>query len=154
MGRVFAAILLVVVLVIGGGIIATTAYQAGLSTAVTTATGSGGTVVTPVVVPAYGHWYGWSPFGAIFGFFATLFFLFIVFGLIRAILWRGGPGRRGGWGGPGYWGGKGGWGGPDGHGHSPSEARAHETFDDWHRRAHGDAPQPGSTDPTRPTGTA
>ena len=54
MRRVFAAILLVAVLAIGGGIIATTAYQAGLSTAVTTATGSGGTVVAPVVVPAYG----------------------------------------------------------------------------------------------------
>ena len=41
MPRVFAAILLVVVLVVGGGIIATTAYQAGLSTAVTTATTGG-----------------------------------------------------------------------------------------------------------------
>ena len=153
MGRVIAAILLVVVLVIGGGVIATTAYQAGLNAAVTTATGSGA-VVTPVVVPPYGYGYGWSPFGAIFGFFATLFFLFIVFALIRAIFWRGGPGRRGGWGGPGYWGGKGSWAGPEGHGHSPWEARAHETFDDWHRRAHGDAPETGPTDPTRPTGTA
>ena len=36
MPRIFAAILLVAVLAIGGGIIATTAYQAGLSTAVTT----------------------------------------------------------------------------------------------------------------------
>jgi hypothetical protein len=159
MGRIIAAILLVAVLVIGGGIIATTAYQAGLSTAVTTATGSGGTVVTPVVVPAYG--YGWHPFGVgfgIFGFFATLFFLFIVFALIRAIVWRGGPGRRGwgpgwgpGWGGPGWYGsGK----GPDGHGQSPWEARAHETFDGWHRQAHGDAPETGPIDPTRPTGTA
>jgi hypothetical protein len=153
MGRVIAAILLVAVLVIGGGVIATTAYQAGLNTAVTTATGSGA-VVTPVVVPTYGYGYGWSPFGAIFGFFATLFFLFIVFALIRAIFWRGGPGRRGGWGGPGYWGGKGSWAGPEGHGHSPWEARAHETFDDWHRRAHGDAPEASPTDPTRPTGTA
>jgi len=154
MGRVFAAILLVAVLAIGGGIIATTAYQAGLSTAVTTATGSGGTVVTPVVVPAYGYGYGWNPFGGIFGFFATLFFLFIVFALIRAIFWRGGHGRRGGWG-PG-WGGPGwsGYGkGPDGHGHSPWEARAHETFDDWHRRAHGDAPT-GPNDPPTPTGVA
>ena len=58
MPRVIAAILLVVVLVIGGGIIATTAYQAGLSTAVTTATADGATVVAPVVVPAYG--YGWA----------------------------------------------------------------------------------------------
>ena len=67
MPRVFAAILLVAVLVIGGGIIANTAYQAGLSTAVTTTTPSGTTVVTPVVVPAYGYGFGWHPFG--FGFF-------------------------------------------------------------------------------------
>ena len=157
MSRVIAAILLVAVLAVGGGIIATTAYQAGLSTAVTTATGSGGTVVTtPVVVPAYGYGYGWHPFGAIFGFFATLFFLFIVFALIRAIFWRGGPGRRGGWG-PGW--GAPGWSGygkgPERHGpgRSPWEARAHETFDDWHRRAHGVAPT-GPNDPPTPTGVA
>ena len=56
--------------------------------------------------PAYGYGYGWgwhAGFG-FFGFLATLFFLFIVFALIRAIFWRGGSGRRGGWG-PGGWGG-------------------------------------------------
>ena len=152
MGRVIAAILLVAVLAIGGGIIASTAYQAGLSTAVTTATASGGTVVAPVVVPpyayGYGYGFGWHPFGfgfGIFGFFATLFFLFIVFALIRAIFWRGGPGRRG-WG-SGGWGAPGGYGqgkGPGGHGHSPWEARAHDTFDDWHRHAHGEGADAGS----------
>ena len=96
MPRIIAAILLVVVLAIGGGIIATTAYQAGLSTAVTTTTAEGGTVVAPVVVPAYG--YGWHPFGfgfGIFGFFATLFFLFVVFALIRGDLLARRPGRLG-----------------------------------------------------------
>ena len=124
MPRILAAILLVAVLAIGGGIIATTAYQAGLSTAITTATGSAGTAVTPVVVPAYGYGYGpgWHPgFGfGFFGFLATLFFLFIVFALIRAIFWRGGPGRRG-WG-PGGWGGYGYGKGPDGSGHGPGRA--------------------------------
>jgi hypothetical protein len=151
MSRVIAAILLVAVLALGGGIIATTAYQAGLSTAVTTVTGSGGTVVTPV--PGYG--YGWHPFGWGFGFFGFLFFLFvlfIVFGLLRAIFWRGGP-RGGGWGpgGRGWYGyGK----GPDGHGHGGWDARAHETFDDWHRRAHGETPPSGPDDPASPTGVA
>ncbi len=98
MPRVIAAILLVAVLAIGGGLIATTAYQAGLSTAVTTASAAGATVVAPVVVPAYGYGWGWHPGFGIFGFLAALFFLFIVFGLIRAIVWRGGPGRHGGWG--------------------------------------------------------
>ena len=155
MPRIIAAILLVVVLAIGGGIIATTAYQAGLSTAVTTTTADGATVVAPVIVPAYG--YGWHPFGfgfGIFGFFATLFFVCVVFALIRAIVWRGGPGRRGGWGGPGSYG----WGygpgaGTDGDrgGRSPWESRAHDTFDTWHRQAH-DAPAASRVDaPAPPT---
>ena len=156
MRRIIPAILLIAVLAIGGGIIASTAYQAGLQTAVTTtAAGTG----TTVVVPAYGVGYGWHPFGfgfGIFGFFATLFFLFVVFALIRAIVWRGGPGRRGGWGGPGSYG----WGyGPgagtdtdgDRAGRSPWESRAHDTFDTWHRQAH-DAPAASRVDaPAPPT---
>ena len=59
MPRIVAAIVLVAVLAVGGGIIATTAYQAGVSSAVTTTVGTTatGTVVAPVVVPAYGV--GW-----------------------------------------------------------------------------------------------
>jgi hypothetical protein len=156
MPRILAAILLVAVLAIGGGLIATTAYQAGLSTAVTTATGSAGTVVAPVVVPAYGYGYGpgWHAGFGFFGFLGTLLFLFLVFALLRAIFWRGGPGRRG-WG-PGGYGGYGYGKGPDGsgHGHGPWESRANEAFDEWHRRAHGETAPPEPTDPTRPTGTA
>ncbi len=147
MPRFLAAILLVAVLAIGGGIIATTAYQAGVSTAVTTASGSAAAV--PVVVPAYGYGYGWgwhAGFG-FFGFLAGLFFLFIVFALIRAIFWRGGPGRRGGWG-------SGGW-GYDGYSKGPGwETRGSQSFDEWHRRAHGETPPGDPHDPTRPTGTA
>jgi hypothetical protein len=149
MARVFAAILLVTVLVIGGGIIATTAYNAGIAAGTTVTTPDGGTTVTPVVVPAYG--YGWHPFGWGFGFFGFLFFLFflfIVFGLIRAIFWRG-PGR-GGWGGAGWYGPKGSYGA----GGSPWRDHAHDTFDDWHRRAHGDAPETGPTDPPTRAGVA
>ena len=58
MRRVFAAILLIAVLAIAGGAIASTAYQAGVSTAVSTATVDGHTVVTaPIVVPA-----DWTPY--------------------------------------------------------------------------------------------
>jgi hypothetical protein len=154
MPRILAAILLVAVLAIGGGLIATTAYQAGLSTAVTTA-GASGAVVTPVVVPAYGYGYGfgWHPGFGLFGFLGALFFLFIVFALVRAIFWRGGPGRRGGWG-SGGWGGYGPGTGPNGHDHGPWESRANQAFDEWHRRAHGDTPPADPTDATRPTGTA
>jgi hypothetical protein len=144
MQRFIAAILLIAVLVVGGGIIATTAYQVGLSTAVTTATASSGTVATPVVVPpyGYGYGYGWHPFAfgfGIFGFLGTLLFLFIIFGLIRALVFRGGPGRRGGWG---------------GRDHSPWEDRAHETFERWHEGAHSgppDRPSSGSSTPADPS---
>ena len=145
MRRIIPAILLIAVLAVGESAIATTAYQAGLSTAVTTAAESTGTVVAPVVVPAYGYGWGLHPgFGfGIFGFLGTLFFVFIVFALIRAIVW-GGRGRRG-WGGPGPggWGGPGGYGTDPDHGGSPWASRAHGTFEEWHRQAHAD-PTPGS----------
>ena len=134
MSRIFAVFLLLVVLAVGGSAIAATAYQAGLTTAVAQVPADGATtVVTPVVV----HGYGWGfPGFGIFGFFATLFFIFLVFGLLRAIFW-GGRGHRNGWGGPGW--GPGGPGGPgrgwdqDG---SPWRDRAHGTFETWHREAH------------------
>jgi hypothetical protein len=137
--RLIAAFLLVLVLAIGGGLIATTAYQAGLQTAITTSVGSGA-VVAPVVVPYGVGWHG-AGFGfGIFGLFATLFFLFIVFALLRAAFFRGSR-WHGGWGPRADW---------ADHGHGSSEARApweshaRETFDTWHRLAHD---TPASTQP-------
>jgi hypothetical protein len=142
MRRTIAIGLLIALLVIGGGVIATAAYQVGLNVAVTTAVADGGTVVAPV--PAYG-WgygpgYGWHPFGfgfGIFGLLFGLFFLFIIFGLIRAIFWGG----RRGWG-PGSWGGRGGWGGPGNGGDS--------RFEEWHRQAHegGSSNEPPASNTT------
>ncbi len=149
MRRTIAAVLLIALLAIGGGLIANTAYQAGLNTAVTTAAADGATVVAPV--PAYG-WgygmgYGWHPFGfgfGIFGLLFGLFFLFIIFGLIRAIFWGG----RRGWG-------PGGWGGPGNHGDSRYERnpwieRFGPSFEEWHRQAHeprssNEPPAPNTT---------
>ena len=132
MSRIFAVFLLLVVLAVGGSAIAATAYQAGLTTAVAQVPADGATVVAPVVVHGYGWGWGFPGFG-IFGFFATLFFIFLVFGLLRAIFW-GGRGHRNGWGGP-----AGvpadpaaGW-DQDG---SPWRDRAHGTFETWHREAH------------------
>ena len=145
MFRIVAAIVLVAVLAVGGGIIATSAYQAGAASAVTTVTGAAGTVVTPVVVPATG--WGWHPFGFVgwfFGFLFFVFFLFLVFGLIRAIVW-GGRGRRG-WYGPGW-----GPGGPDG-ARAHWESRAHRTFEDWHREAHGGSSGSGPAGSVPPPG--
>jgi hypothetical protein len=145
MRRIVPAILLIALLAIGGGFIANAAYQAGVNTAVTTAVANGGTVA-PVVVPPYGYGYGYGlhPFGfgfGIFGLLFGLFFLFIIFGLIRAIFWGGRHGwGRGGWGGPGAWGGPGGPGHHNGdprYERNPWIERFGPSFEEWHRRAHG-----------------
>ncbi len=132
MRRPIAGILLIAALLLGGGLIATTAYQAGLSTAVTTVAttpidGSTGATVTPVLVPGgYGYGFGangfgWGPGFGFFGFLGTLLFIVLIVGLLRAVFGRGrGAGR---------------WGGPGG---------VHQTFEAWHREAHGGS-APGAT---------
>ena len=151
MRNLIIGLLVVAALVVGGGIIAQTAYQAGVSTAVTTAAVNAppGTVVTPVApypYPYYGPGWGWHGGFGIFGFFFFLFFLFLIFGLLRAVFWRGrggwggpgGPGRWGGPGGPGAYGGYGKWGDHD------HRARFQETFDDMHRQSHEGSAAPGA----------
>jgi hypothetical protein len=152
MRRLFIGILIVAAIVVGGGFVANAAYQAGLSTAITTAAANApdGTVVTPVAPGAYqyGYGYGYGPgwghgFGfGIFGFLGTLLFLFLIFGLLRAVFWRGG-----GWGGRGGPG-PGGWGGPGRWGNGEHRSRFQETFEDWHRQAHGASSE--STPPKDP----
>ena len=114
--RVVAGIVLALI-VAGIGI---GAYQLGVQAGVAQ---EAGTAVAPAVA-----YYGWHPYGfgfGFFGFFGTLLFLFLVFVLIRAVVFGG----RGRWGGPGY-------GGPRGWRGGPWEQRAHDTFEDWHREAH------------------
>ena len=140
MSRTIAAILLVAVMAVGGGFIALTAYQAGLGTAVATAVAEGGAAVVAPVAP-YGYGYGWNGGGfGFFGFLGTLLFLFLVFGLIRAVFWRGGPGR-------------GAWGHDHGRGRTFWDSRFGESFDDWHRRAHdpdSSREPPASNTPSKP----
>ena len=154
MRNLFIGFLILAVVVIGGAFVANTAYQAGLSTAITTAAANApeGTVVTPVAPGAYpygyGHGWGWGWGGFnVFGLLAGLFFLFLLFALIRAATWRGR-----GWGGYGKWGGPGGPGGPGAWGDHDHRARFQDTFDDWHRQAHDrSTTSTGSTGPTPPT---
>ena len=127
--RVIAGIALaLVVAAIGIG-----AFQLGVQTGVAQ---DAGTAVAPVGP----YYYGWHPFGFGFGFFGflgTLLFIFLIFALIRGIVW-GGRGRRRG--------GPGGWGGQPGYRGGPWESRARETFEDWHREAHeGRGPDGGSS---------
>jgi len=158
MRNLFIGLLVVAALVVGGGIIAQTAYQAGLSTAVTTAAASApaGTVVTPVAPVPYPYYYGgwgwgWGHGFPFLGFIGFFLFLFLIFGLMRAIFWRGrwgGPGGRGGWGGPGGYGyGYGGNGGQGTWGDHDHRARFQQTFDEMHRQLQGEVQ---STPPTPP----
>ena len=158
MSRIFAAFLLIAVLAIGGSAVAATAYQAGLTTAVAQIPAGSATVVAPVVIPAYGYGFGHPGFGFL-GFLGTIFFLILVFGLLRAIFGRGrghghgwGPGGPGGPGGAVSHGGPGGPCGPDGQ--NPWQARANQRFEAWHREAHGGPtgdPIDGPPAPTAPT---
>ena len=135
MRRALSIILIIGLLALGGGFIAQTAYQAGLSTAITTVqvqAGADGSVVAPFIVPGYGYgWHngfgpGFGPGFGIFGFLGFLLFAFLFVGLIRVLSFRGGAGR---------------WGGPNGKtGTHPWEPRARQAFDDWHRTAHDDRP--------------
>ena len=128
MRNLFIGLLVVAALVVGGGFIAQTAYQAGLSTAITTAAANApdGTVVTPVAPAGYPYGYygpGWGHGGfSILGFLGTLLVIFIIFGLLRAAFWRGG----GGW----------------GNGRHDPRSRFHQSFEDWHREAHGESTPP------------
>jgi hypothetical protein len=144
-GRSGFRLLVVIVLVVGLAFLGIGAYNAGIAAGVAQGAGAAippGSVVAPGAIPYY---YGWHPFGFGFGFLGflgTLLFVFLIFGLIRAVAF-GGRGR--GWGGPGHWGpgGPGGPGGPDKWRNSPWAGRARETFDEWHRESHsGEAGTP------------
>lgn len=157
MRQFFIGFLIVAAILVGGSVIANVAYQVGVQTAVTTvaATAPEGTVVTPVVpggVPGYGYGYGYGPGwgwhggpgSGIFGLLFGLFFLFLLFGLIRAAF-----GRGRGWGGPGGggWGGPGAWGNHERNGDRPRERQARDLHDSWHREQSGESGgSPSSTD--------
>ena len=124
--RFFTAAILVLVL---GGLVAAGAYEAGVAqgSAQIVAVAPG---VAPAVAPAvayYGHPYGWG-FGFFpFGFLFPILGLFLFFALMRALV-----GGRHGYGHHGW--------------HAESQSGVPGRFEDWHRRAHGDAAA-GTTPP-------
>lgn len=144
--RLLALVALVAVLAVGGGAV----YQLGLTDGIAhgVVQGTGSQVVVP-----YG--YGWHGGIGFFGFLATLIFLFLVFGLMRTILFGERGGRHGmhrGWGRD--------WEAHRAHGAGDTDAwpkgpwgdRAREHLESWHRDAHGGPPAHGGTD--RPSDTA
>jgi hypothetical protein len=90
-----------------------------------------GVPVAPMAGYGYPHGFGYhhfNPFGAIC---FSIFFLFLFFGLLKMIFFR--SWHHGGWRGP--WGRK--W-----------EGGAPPMFDEWHKRAHGEAPSDSDTSKT------
>jgi hypothetical protein len=149
-GRSVARVVLALVILAGVAFLGVGAYNAGVSQGLAQ---SGQVVVTPGSYPVGpyigGYGYGWGHglgFG-FFGFLGTLFFIFLLIGLLRAAF---GHGRRwGGRGGPGSWGGPGGWAGPgDPRVRDHWEARVREVHDDLHRTA-GDQRPSGDRGPDR-----
>ena len=136
-GRTIAGILLTLVLIGGAAAIGITAYNAGVAQGLVS---SGQVVVAPgypvgPYVGGYGH--GWGGGFSFFGFLGTLFFIFLVIALLRAVV--GGGHRRGGWGGPG-------WGPGDRSGRGPWNDRAREFHDELHRT--GGQPGQSGQEPT------
>jgi hypothetical protein len=122
-------------------------YQAGLAQGVVDA----GRLPAGAVVPVAGYGYGWGwgfhgGFG-VFGLLFGIFFLFLIFGLIRAAFGRG-RGWGPGWGGRGYWG-KGygpGWGGPGGSmGPDAWREERDRQISDLHRRLHEEEAKSGTS---------
>jgi hypothetical protein len=136
----FLAGLIVVGLLVGLG---AGAYQAGIAQGIVDA----GRYPAGASVPIAGYgWHGPDLFGLLFG----LFFLFILFGIIRAAFSRGRGWDRG-WGHHGYGPGPG-WGKSFGPGEGPESWRGDRDsrIADWHRRLHeadegGSGAKPGTS---------
>jgi hypothetical protein len=142
-GFLFSLILIGVVVSLGVGV-----YQAGIAQGIVDA----GRYPAAAAVPVAGYgWQGPGIFGILFG----IFFLFLIFGLIRAAFFRGRDGGPG-WGHHGY-----GWGpgwtrGPGSSGGGPEAWREERDrrIADLHRRLHeeGDGGTSGSGTSSGPSG--
>ena len=125
-GRVILAVLLTLALIAGAAGIGITAYNAGMVQGRVET----GQVAAPAQAvggyPYYGPFF--HPFGFGFGFFGfliPLFFLFIAFGVLRAIFWRGR------------------WGGYMRHGQQGQwDNGVPPRFEEWHRRMHDKSNEP------------
>ena len=135
-GRTILIGLLVLALLAGAAGVGVYAYNAGVAQGLVQ---SGKVTLVeggPGPYPYYGGPFLFRPFGFGFGFLGCLFpllFFFLIFGLLRGLLWRGPWGWRRGWGGEGH------------HGHGPwGEGSVPPMFEEWHRRAHGQSTPPES----------
>jgi hypothetical protein len=137
------AFLLVIGLLIGGGV---AIYNAGVSAGIAADIGSTISSGDPAPVTVYPGPYvtqpwGWG-FGGFFGILFGIFFLFLLFGLLRAAFGWGRWGHHRDWGDPG----------PGGH---PDRYRGYRShLEDWHREQHAEpgGSAGGSDGPTGSSG--
>ncbi len=113
-------LILVAVAVVGNGL-----YRAGVARGLSDAARIAPPPPGTVPYPYYGPYWHPGPFGfGFFGFLFPLLFLFLLFGVFRAIFWR----RH--WGGPhGEW----------------KAGGLPPMFEQWHRRAHESPGDPGAS---------
>lgn len=155
LGLVATLIVVGLLVSVGAGI-----YQAGVAQGVADAGRFPAGATVPVAGYGYGG-FGWHHGPDLFGLLFGLFFLFILFGIVRAAFF-GGRGR--GWGHHGYGEGRGPWGrggfGPGGFGpgDGPESWRAERDsrIANWHRRLHEEEAGSGGSSgagssPTSPT---
>jgi hypothetical protein len=139
-GLFFTILFVGVLIAIGNGI-----YSAGVAQGIVDA----GRVPAGAAVGMAGYGYGWGFHG--FGFLGLLFpllFLFILFGIIRAIFGFGGRGR--GWS-HHHAGDSRGWDGKGGYGHESWREERERRMAELHKRLHDEEAAGGST--AHPSGT-
>jgi hypothetical protein len=128
-GRILAFLLLLGLLAAGGVAIYNAGVSAGIASDVGNAIASGGAVPVPYYPgPYYAHPWGFGfPF---FGFLFGIFFLFLIFGLLRAVV---GGGHHGRW---------------HHDGSKPRNGGWESHLNEWHDARHAGTPPTAPTPPT------
>ena len=107
-------LMMVIAALVLAALVGAMAYNAGVSHGIAQS-GKMPAISAPVAAPVgvpypYPYYWGWHPWG--FGFFVPFFFLFLIFGVLRAMFWRA------------RW-------------HAYGGCRGYqERFDEWHRQSH------------------
>ena len=123
--RVVLALVVVAAIVGIGAYVYNAGVSQGLAQGAQAAGRESGAAPYPYYVPYVQPVFGFGFFGLL----VPLFFLFLLFGAMRALFWRGAWGRM--------------------HGHGPWDKGGPAMFEEWHRRQHEPKPEPGGEPQTQ-----